>query len=83
MATIALDTCYNEDTETIESVIADFSASLGIAGKVVDPHGPAGGWPVVEWEGTNEALTALVRAHYAESDDETDADLLERFPEFA
>ncbi len=64
MVTIQLDTCYNEQTETIEGVIADFSAELGITGTVVNPHGPGGGWPIVEWKGTKEQLRKLAIVHY-------------------
>jgi hypothetical protein len=65
MATIQLDTCYNERNETIEGVIADFSVAFGITGKVVNPAGPAGDWPIVEWEGQREQLKQLVKAHYS------------------
>ena len=64
MATVQLDTCYNEQTETIDGVIADFSAEFDITGTVVDPHGPGGGWPIVEWTGTKDQLRKLAMAHY-------------------
>lgn len=65
---IALDTCFKdwgEDQETIEGVIAQFAVKHGVTGTVVDPSGPAGGWPIVEWTGTREQLKSMLKEHYA------------------
>jgi hypothetical protein len=80
MATIALDTCYNERTETIDGVITSFSEQYNITGKVVDPRGPAGGWPIVEWTGTEDALFRLVTDCY---DDGSGLDPVIQHPELA
>jgi hypothetical protein len=68
VATIELDTCFQnwgDNPETIEGVIAQLSAEHGVTGRVINPSGPAGGWPIVEWEGTRDQLKSMIKAHYA------------------
>lgn len=65
--TIALDTTYNEygQAETIEGVIADFERIYeGVTGKVINPSGPAGGWPVVEWTGERTVMLEMLEESY-------------------
>jgi hypothetical protein len=57
-----LDTTYGND-ETIESVIAGLTAGTSVTGTVINENGPAGGWPVVAYEGPEDEL-AIVNARY-------------------
>lgn len=40
-----------EPNETIEGVLAELIADTRVTATIVKEHGPAGGWPVVKFEG--------------------------------
>lgn len=63
---IELDTCFEaHDGETVEGVIAAIEAKYGtLKGKVVNPSGPGGGWPIVEWTGPEADLIRLCQDEY-------------------
>lgn len=65
--TVELDTVFGEasDEETIEDTCSKLAAGVaGIRWKVVNLHGPGGGWPIVEWNGTRGQLYHLLLDHY-------------------
>lgn len=51
--TATVDFCW-DGYDTLEEGIADMSAEHGVSIKVLDLHGPGGGWPVVELFGKPE-----------------------------
>lgn len=74
MATLQLDVAHEEDT--VEEALATIPADIGVTHEVVDPNGPGGGWPIVEFTGSDEAIERLVREWYSPDDAETAHHLL-------
>jgi len=50
---------------------AIFAARHGVASTVVDPCGPGGGWPIVRFEGTRDAIYSLVTEYDGDNDGES------------
>jgi len=59
---IELDTVI-EDGETVESVIDAVTQGLDVRTAVVAEHGPAGGWPIIAYEGSEEDLRQVARRY--------------------
>jgi len=56
-----LDVCYmDHEGETIEQALAALTAGTAIVATVVLEHGPAGGWPLVRFEGADAELRTML-----------------------
>jgi len=58
MPHLTLDVAH-EESETVEAAIADLTRGTDVTATVIDPAGPAGGWPVVTFTGTRDGLVRL------------------------
>ncbi len=56
MSSIELDFMYETDPQ---SEATAFAARFDAQAEVITEHGPAGGWPVVRFTGTTEAIKRL------------------------
>ena len=65
MATVELDTAgeYYVDDE-FQEFLTDNKIEL----KVMQEHGPGGGWPVIKYTGTVNALKEMIDAFWGDSD---------------
>jgi hypothetical protein len=63
MATLTLDIMHDED-EDIQCILA-WLAGQHVEAKIIDPHGPGGGWPLVEFTGDRHDLEGVARRYYA------------------
>lgn len=59
---IALDLAHDEPTveQAITMTIADLEFGADIAGEVLEEHGPGGGWPLVRFTGSRDAIRELI-----------------------
>lgn len=57
---ITLD--YNTEDESIEEALAEVAARFGVTGRVINPHGPGGGHPEVEFTGLTDKLENFLRS---------------------
>ena len=62
-ATIELDT-----TDYDNKLFQDFLKRNDIKSKVINPKGPGGGWPVIEYSGTKRALEQMVHQFFGDDD---------------
>jgi hypothetical protein len=62
MATIELDLVIHEGEKT-EWVADDLAEGLDVTYHVVAAHGPAGGWPVVEFTGSDADIKQVQRRY--------------------
>ena len=62
-ATVTLDTVNLED-----KLLQDFLKKNDIKFKVINKHGPAGGWPEVEYSGTKSSLEKLIHNYFGDDD---------------
>jgi hypothetical protein len=76
MARIELDTVYLEDLGT--DVLEPVTALSGATASISRLNGPAGGWPVVAWEGTEAQLSAVLD-WYSDNDPEDREQLRELY----
>jgi hypothetical protein len=51
---IVLD--YNTEDETVDEALAEVAARFGVTGRVVNPSGPGGGHPEIEFTGLTDKL---------------------------
>lgn len=63
LITIELDVAYDKDI----SEVGEFAQEHGVEYKIIEEHGPGGGWPVVQFTGNKENMKNLVLA-YADGD---------------
>lgn len=72
MAFISRDTVINEDDEfsTPEELIAWVESRFNVEGEVLQHEGPAGGWPVIGWSGSEGMLNLLDKEFYGGSFDD-------------
>lgn len=77
MSSIDLDFMYETDAQ---SEATAFAARFDVQAEVIVEHGPAGGWPVVRFTGTTEAIIRLESAYddQADSSSSTDIDVTNR-----
>ena len=52
--------CINPKGPNEEFVFTDMLEAAGVQYKVIDPEGPGGGWPVIEYTGTKEQLAPVM-----------------------
>lgn len=69
MAFITRDTVIDEDEfATPEEFIAWVESRYNVEGEVVQLVGPAGGWPVIGWSGSEQMLNVLDKDFYSSYD---------------
>lgn len=63
VAAMELDVAYGweDETMTLECVLNELVDGTRVTTTVVQEHGPAGGWPVVKFEGTLADLQVVER----------------------
>jgi len=64
------------DTTTNLNTIKKYANSKGISVNVVNPEGPAGGWPEVEYTGSKEALEGFIDKFYPQDADDTKSEIM-------
>lgn len=62
MANVTLPICLNED-ETLEEVVAELTEGTTLETKVLSTAGSAGGWPDVEFSGTDADVLLLAERY--------------------
>lgn len=63
-----VDMCFGD--EGLEAAIADVKEKYGVDVKVLEEHGPGGGWPFVELSGTRDQLVAALKGSWDATDEE-------------
>lgn len=61
---IELDVTTEGESFRVEDLRDDLTKDLDLTAKIVDFSGPAGGWPVVHFSGTAEAVLVLLWRYY-------------------
>lgn len=64
------------DTATDLNKIKMYAKSKGISVNVVNPEGPAGGWPEVEYTGSKEALEGFIDKFFPQDADDTKSEIM-------
>lgn len=61
LATVELDYAYTADAENLDEAMAIMASRFGVSLKVVNLHGPGGGWPVIEMTGLTDNVEKALR----------------------
>lgn len=64
------------DTASDLNKIKKYAKSKGILVKVINPEGPGGGWPVVEYTGSKEALEDFIDTFFSEDAEYTKSQIM-------
>ena len=64
------------DTATDLNKIKMYAKSKGISVNVVNPEGPAGGWPEVEYTGSKEALEGFIDKFFPQDAEDTKSEIM-------
>lgn len=68
---------YQTDLDVTGDPVA-YAAQYGLTAEVLDPSGPAGGWPVVRFTGRLSAVVAILEDYFG--DDLDDVAVIEPVP---
>lgn len=67
MQSLQLDVAYEI---TLEDELSTIPTDIEVHVRVVNPSGPGGGWPIVEFTGEQTHIERLVREWYSSDDTE-------------
>jgi hypothetical protein len=75
-STIDLDTAFDGDDRDLESKIHGMAREYGVTAEIIEPRGPAGGWPIVRYAGRTADLARMIKIEFDPGDVEEVEDLL-------